>query len=189
MITRLAELLLDVFMRDGIISEDEGELYLYGIFIMLSNSFYLFVSFLIGLLFRNILASIGLYILFALIRNYAGGFHAKSEFQCGAFTIGTLIVSNIGIQMLMKHSEIAMSMILIFSSVFVFLISPVQSAEKPLSQGERGRYRLTARVLVTLYFLTAWICKYLNILMIANTIAMSLLLESIALVAGKTSKK
>ena len=70
-----------------VIEEDDKELYTYGFFILLSHLFYLAIAILLGVLLGILTENLLFYIFFMLLRNYAGGFHAKSERVCTLLTI------------------------------------------------------------------------------------------------------
>lgn len=87
MITALAVSIVDMLCNALAMEEDDKELYTYGFFILLSHLFYLAIAVLLGVLLGILTENLLFYIFFMLLRNYAGGFHAKSERVCTLLTI------------------------------------------------------------------------------------------------------
>ena len=82
MINNLSAHIIDKLISKGNITEDERELYIYGLFISISHLMYLILAIVFGLIFKCFLESVIFYIAFQFIRRYAGGFHAKTETRC-----------------------------------------------------------------------------------------------------------
>ena len=82
MIGKLSDKLTLALIRRGQIDADERELYAYGFFILLSDLFFGIIACLIGAVCGVILEAILFYIAFRCIRQYAGGYHAKTETRC-----------------------------------------------------------------------------------------------------------
>lgn len=82
MINNLAKRFADRLLENGSIPEDEQELYIYGLFMLLSSLMYLILACFLGCILGCVLESIIFYIAFQFIRRYAGGYHASTETRC-----------------------------------------------------------------------------------------------------------
>lgn len=90
MISRLANIISEKLLRAQVIEEADRELYVYGFFILLSQGIYFCLTALFGFLFGTLWENIVFYIMFSILRGYAGGFHASSESTCAFLTIAAL---------------------------------------------------------------------------------------------------
>lgn len=82
MITNLGEKISHKLAASGTISPDDVDLYSYGFFLLLSSVLYLVVVAILGSAFGILWESIVFYFLFSILREYAGGIHAKTEHGC-----------------------------------------------------------------------------------------------------------
>ena len=85
--TWIAERITQKLIASSVIEEGDRELYRYGFFILLSSILYLVVAAIFGSAFGILWESIVFYFLFSILREYAGGIHAKTEHGCMLSTI------------------------------------------------------------------------------------------------------
>lgn len=82
MIINLGEKIAHKLAASGTISSEDIDLYGYGFFLLLSSALYLVVVAIFGSAFGILWESIVFYFLFSILREYAGGIHAKTEHGC-----------------------------------------------------------------------------------------------------------
>ena len=189
MITNLGEKIAHKLAASGTISSEDIDLYGYGFFLLLSSALYLVVVALLGSAFGILWESIVFYFLFSILREYAGGIHAKTEHGCMFSTIMALLLSIIGIRKMMQAELSTAAMVfLIVGCAAVFLFSPLDVPEKPLSADDWRYYRRISRRLAAAYALlgiwaagAGWPILY--------PIAASATLEGILLLAGTINQK
>lgn len=189
MITNWGEKIARKLAASGTISPEEIDLYGYGFFLLLSSTLYLIVVAIFGSVFGVLWESIVFYFLFSILRGYAGGIHAKTEYDCMLSTILALLLSTMGIRGMLQaeHSTMAMMLLIVGCSV-VFLFSPLDVPEKPLSSGDWRHYRRISRNLAVAYVLfgvwarvAGWHILY--------PLAASTTLEGILLLSGTANLK
>ena len=189
MITNLGEKIAHKLAASGAISSEDIDLYGYGFFLLLSSALYLVVVAIFGSAFGILWESIVFYFLFSILREYAGGIHAKTEHGCMLSTILALLLSIIGIRKMMQDELSTAAMVfLIVGCATVFLFSPLDVPEKPLSAEDWRYYRRISRRLAVAYALlgvwaaaAGWLILY--------PIAASTTLEGILLLAGTINQK
>lgn len=98
MITSLGKKIARRLAASGTISPEEIDLYGYGFFLLLSSTLYLIVVAIFGSVFGVLWESIVFYLLFSILRGYAGGIHAKTERGCMLSTILALLLSTLSFQ-------------------------------------------------------------------------------------------
>lgn len=189
MITNWGEKIAHKLAASGTISSEDIDLYGYGFFLLLSSALYLVVVAIFGSAFGILWESIVFYFLFSILRGYAGGIHAKTEYGCMLSTILALLLSTMGIWGMLQAEHLTMAMILlIVGCAVVFLFSPLDVPEKPLSAEDWRHYRRISRWLVAAYALLGiwaaaadWPILY--------PLAASATLEGILLLTGTINQK
>lgn len=190
MISRLASNITQKLIRTGAIGEDDGELYIYGFFVLLSYVFSFCIAIIAGILFGVLFDSIMLCIMFVILRGYAGGFHSKSESRCTVCTIMALFLSAMCIRLFhMADTPIIAIALLCGGAVNIALLSPIDTPEKPLTKEERQRYGKLTRLCLIAIILAGILSTlfHRNGILYAATVCVSL--ESILLWSSKLFRR
>ena len=95
MITNWGEKIARRLAASGTILSEDVDLYGYGFFLLLSSALYLFVVAIFGSALGIFWESILFYFMFSILREYAGGIHAKTERGCMLSTILALLLSEL----------------------------------------------------------------------------------------------
>lgn len=182
--TWIAEHITQKLIASSVIEESDRELYSYGFFLLLSSVLYLVVAAIFGSAFGILWESIVFYFLFSILREYAGGIHAKTEHGCMLSTILALLLSIIGIRKMIQAELSTTAMVfLIVGCAAVFLFSPLDVPEKRLSAEDWRYYRRISRRLAAAYALLG-VCAAAAGWPILYPVAASATLEGILLLAG-----
>lgn len=189
MINNLSVRLTDKLLTKGIIIEDERELYIYGFFMLLSHLMYLVLACIFGLLFKCFIESIVYYVAFQFIRKYAGGYHAATETRCEILSTLSIIVS-IGVIKLSKIYDIKTIFLLVtlISMVLIFCLCPLDTPEKPLSKKEFKYFRKISWIILLVISSVIIVSYFFKFNILFTPCCVSLVLESVLLVAGKIKR-
>lgn len=189
MISRLSSIITEALCKSQVIEKADRELYVYGFFVLLSQGLFLLISALFGLMFGTLWESIVFYIMFSTLRCYAGGFHASKESVCTCCTTVALFLASLSIRITSKVESVMVPLcILVLSSAVVYLLSPLDSEDKPLTSSEFRDYRRKSRAIVIALTAIAisGVCLHLpGLLYAAST---SMVLECTLLVLGYVKK-
>lgn len=162
------------------------EIYHYGFFIIFSSVIFFSLTLLLGIIFNIILSSIVFYIAFFIIRQYAGGYHAASEIRCNIITCCLILISIVLIKLSTIYNFNNILLLSVFLSfICIFLYSPLDTCEKPLSKEEKEYYAKVSRSILIVMMCVigiTYISRHNNIF---SSLCMSLNLESILLIMGK----
>ena len=189
MATAIAERIVGKLIATSVVEEVDRELYVYGFFLLITRFFFFLVTFAFGGLLGIPLESVIFYIVFILLRSYAGGVHAKTEMACTVWTTLAMAASVLGIKaMELTSSNFAVSLILITGSLCIFVFCPLDTKEKPLSSQEKKHYRIVCRLLISLCVAASIIAQSLPLSIVRYSIASGIFLESIFLSLGKLNK-
>lgn len=189
MINKLSEFLTKKMLSDNTINDEDKELYVYGLFMLLSQLMFFIIACIFGFILNCIIESIIFYIAFQFIRRYAGGYHAKTETRCE-------ILSSLSILcciMLIKFSKIyyikiSLLCISLVCAVLIFIFCPLDTPEKPLSEKEFKYFRKISLIILLGILIAIAISCYFEIGYIFAPCCMSLILEGILISAGKIKK-
>lgn len=189
MINNLSSRLTDRLIAKGNITKDDRELYIYGFFILLSHIMYFSLSAFFGLLFQCLIESLIFYIAFQFIRMYAGGYHAKTETRCEILSTLSLLVCTAIIKLINTYNfQTLLLFVTILSAVCIFAFCPIDTPEKPLTEKEFKCFRKISWIILLVIAIVILISYFFKINTIFAPCCLSLILESLLLIAGKLKK-
>ena len=175
-----------MLVTSSLIEEGDWELYSYGFFMIIGRIYYFFVTVVTGLLMGIPFESALFYVVFMVLRTYAGGVHAKTEIACSVLTTLAMISSVLGIKQLeLLDNSLFPLLMLGTGSLCILLFSPMDTNEKPLDEQEQGKYKAICVVIVLMCIIVALISQLFSIHRIFYAIVCSIFLESILLIVGK----
>lgn len=143
------------------------------------------ISILFGIALDIPFLSILFYIVFCLVRNFAGGIHADSETRCDIITTLSILISEILIKIFINYSLVRITFVLIISSISLIAIKPVASSQKEINKQEKMHFHKKVIVLTALALIISIISILFGVYSIAISISISLSLATILLVLGK----
>lgn len=184
MATKLAERIVRKLIAVSVVEEGDRELYIYGFFLLITRFFFFLVTVVFGFSLKIPYESVVFYIVFILMRSYAGGVHAKTEMACTVWTtvaMGSAVVIIKILEVLNRKTLL----ILIFSDLCILRITPLDTNEKPLTEQDKRRYRKICYVMVATCNLIIIAGSVLSIPLLCYPVVCSMLLEAILLVIGK----
>lgn len=189
MISKLSAYLTEKMLSNGTISKEDKELYIYGLFMLISHLVFFIISCVFGLILGYALESIVFYVAFQFIRRYAGGYHAATETRCAILSALSIFGCIVAIRLSKIYDiQTALLIISVLSAVCIFLFCPLDTPEKPLTDKE-FRYFRKISWLILLAIVVAIIVSYIfKFKIVTVPCCLSLILESILLVAGKIKK-
>lgn len=186
MISKLSIAFTKKLVQNDIIPATEQEMYVYGFFMLISHLFYLIVACIFGIIFNCFIESVIFYVFFQSIRQYAGGYHAKTEIKCEILSTISIALCIFVIK-LSKIHDIKMFLIILsfIFTILVFILCPLDTPEKKLTKKEKKHFR-TISWIILIFILIIIIISYLmelNVLFASS--CMSLILEGILVLLGK----
>lgn len=186
MINNLSSRLTDKMIAKGNITEDERELYIYGLFMLLSQIMYFFLSVIFGFLLQCFIESVIFYIAFQFIRRYAGGYHAKTETRCEIMSTLSIFACLVVIRLFKLYGfDTVLLCLAIVAAISIAVFCPLDTPEKPLSEKEFKYFRKISWVILFVITVTIVISYFFRFNVLFAPCCMSLILESILIIAGK----
>lgn len=144
------------------ISSENKPIYQYGIQQGLTIGLNFFTTFAIGLIFHMIIESFLFLAVYIPLRSFAGGVHAKTANRCYVYSTIMIIVALLVIKFFPFGIFIGSCLSLINGTI-IFLLAPVETANKKLDELEKQVYKKRARIILIielviqfLIALTSW---------------------------------
>lgn len=189
MISKLSTRLTEKLLSNGTISNEDKELYIYGLFMLLSQLMFFIIACIFGLILECLFESIIFYIAFMLIRRYAGGYHALTETRCEILSTLSILACIVVIR-LSKTYDIQTVLLIIsaVSSVCIFVLCPLDTPEKPLSNKEFKYFRKVSWIILFVIIIAIIVSYVFKFQMVLVPCCLSLILENILLAAGKIKR-
>lgn len=186
MISKVSNRITQKLVKRNIISDEEKELYDYGLFMIISYMTFFLISILFGIALNILFPSILFYISFCLVRNFAGGIHANSEIKCDIITTVSIIISEILIRLFIDYVFVKLAfLMLVIASVCLCLIKPVATTQKEISQQEKLHFHKIVVVLTVTFFIISIISIILGFHSIIISLSTSLTFANTLLIIGK----
>ena len=189
MISKLSNYLTEKLLSNGTIIDEDKELYIYGLFMLISHLMFFIIACIFGLILGCIFESIIFYIAFQFIRRYAGGYHASTETRCEILSTLSILACIVVIKLSKTYDfQTVLLLITILSAVCIFVFCPLDKPEKPLSDKEFKYFRKVSWIILFVIIVAIIISYVFKFQMVTVPCCLSLILESILLAAGKIKR-
>lgn len=189
MINKLSTYLTEKLLSNGTIGEDDKDLYIYGLFMLISHLMFLIIACVFGLILGCVFESIIFYIAFQFIRRYAGGYHASTETRCDILSTLSILACIVVIRLSKVYDiQIALLIISALSAVCIFVFCPLDTPEKPLTNKEFRYFRKISWIILFVIIVAIVVSYIFKFRMVTVPCCLSLILESILLAVGKIKR-
>ncbi len=190
MISALSRRIVNSLCNKAVIEETDKELYAYGFFVLLSKLFFFIIAIIFGLIFNAVYESTVFFLMFSLIRSYAGGIHAPKEWLCTLFTSVSLFFGIALIKsMSVYHAKYFAFAIIAVSVFFTAIFSPLDTPEKPLSKNEKKFFKIKSFIILFFMVFVSLSAFFFSKTRTFYAVTASLLLECILIAAGKIKQR
>lgn len=150
MISEISKRISLFLCRKSIIDYKDIEIYKYGFETICSTIIGFVITIAIGLIFQMFFLSIAYYVMFVAIRQFTGGYHAKTYCRCNlTFAIVTSLVFSLTKMVVYSKTYTLPNHILflVLSFIVIWNFSPIENENKPLDQAQKKKNRCIAIVL------------------------------------------
>lgn len=162
MVEYIVDILTKSLLANGLIKENEKNIYFYSIQVLIEKIIGFSAIFLIAFLQRCLLETVLFILCFSKLRKCTGGFHASKFSGCFAGTIGIYIVYlKFIFPLLLKNIEVNMIM-LIASGMVIFILGAVNHPNMDWNKKEYEENKILARMTVLLELMVIVALTYLR---------------------------
>lgn len=153
MIAKLAKSTAYFFVEKQVVKKEDEEVYAYGMELLYSSIFNTALAAIIAIITNTVYPTAAFVITFIVIRQYIGGYHAKTHLGCMLILAAVLCCFAVLSRYIPTECEILISMPAIGLSMFLILkFAPVEHPNKPLSCKEKSRLRKSGIISVFTVF-------------------------------------
>lgn len=173
-------------VKSQIVSKQDVPIYQYGLKMLLLKMAYI-TSFIIYALLVGALKETILFLLtYSFLRSYSGGYHASSILRCYLVSLSTIILNSVLCKVSIAGILFKIDIVLlILSSIFIFLFSPVDNHEKQLDDLEKKVYGYRAKICVVCCFTVFIVLNVLNVTQtMVIAVSNAVIFESVMMVLG-----
>ena len=186
MATAIAERIVGKLIAASAVEEVDRELYIYGFFLLITRFYFFLVTIAFGFFLRIPCESVVFYIVFILLRSYAGGVHAKTEMACTVWTTLAMGTATAFIKIL-EYTNTKVPVCFLLCNICILTFSPLDSGEKPLDIEDRRRYQKICVLLLLIFDMVALVANYLTFPVLYYPVICGICLEAVLLSIGKLS--
>ncbi len=139
---RISSKIISLLCENNILERDKQELYTYALEILFQSILHFSTAVIIGCVFCMALESFLMFLSFSLVRRFAGGLHAKTPLRCYFTSIAAILSMLFLIWIFTKwENDVAYYIILFISNLTIWIASPIESSNKPLSYKEKKIFK------------------------------------------------
>ena len=171
-----------------LIDRSHTDVYRYGIQQLLTLILNIVSFFIIGIIFHVILPTMLFLLFYAILRIYAGGYHAKTPIRCYLFSNVIVILFAIIFQHL-PMTHIGCSIFTLICAVFILCFSPVGCKNKPLSEKEKKHYRTRSIIVLLAEIAAQQVSVWIGLEMIMFSATLAIGFVSSMMLLGVLSNK
>lgn len=188
MLTSLCRIIVDFFIRENIVSEEQRDIYQYGIEICVSTLIGLLIVLAIGIFSGKFIESVIFYIVFCLTRAFCGGFHARSHLLCKATLICVLILV-LAVDLVLSDIEnYYWFIVYLYSLIIVYAFAPIENPNKRLTSDDKKRCKIISIILMMVW-LVVMIVFYNFGSELYHIVALTLFFVASLMLLGKYSER
>lgn len=144
----IADSIAVLFLKKNIINEDELPVYQYGMQVLICNIAGMLTVLIVGILISRLVESIIFITIYATLRIYTGGYHARTPLVCNIVFLGTYLVT-VMLEALKVNNSVVWIMYLL-SCLIILRFSPIENVNKELDEKDKEIYRNKSLIISTL---------------------------------------
>lgn len=160
-LNKIARKLTAKLLIQNIIPEDYADIYIYGFELLLSFMFSTSVIVLAGVLCGRLVQTIAFLVVFIVLRSFTGGYHALQYWFCSVVTFsifGLVLLTSEFVEV----SLIFYILLSVIGIVTIALMVPVENSNKPLSDGQKKKYKIISFSLFIIFVALGAVINYFD---------------------------
>lgn len=175
-------------LRKDVITQEDYEIYLFGIEQVLSTTFNLLSVLLLGMALQCVLQMVLLVTAFIVLRSYAGGYHASTPLRCYLLSMTIIFIFLSALKYFNWDIRVLMGLLLV-SGVVILTLAPVDTENKPIDEVEYHHYRRKAIIVWAIEVFLVVLCAVLGFEIVVESIVATHVIMAMTLIVGSKSKE
>ena len=179
MISKISTAVSEWLVAQGAVTVKEKNLFSYAVYSFLFGMMPIFIIVILGLIFGMLPEGLLLITPFMLLRKFSGGYHLESSIVCTVTSTSLLTISLLAVRAVKTSGTILiLSVLVVFSAITLFLLSPIDSKARHLSAKERMVFGHIARVITSVFLLIYFMLVLLDQTGIAAPIGIGMIIPA-----------
>lgn len=184
MIKEISTKIVNFLLCKEIIVSEDVEIYQFGIEQVLTTLINILTTIILGVLFGKVFQAVMFLVAFMILRSYSGGFHASTTIGCYILSAISILAA-LSVLSFFNIEKFNCIELMLLSGVMVFLLSPVDTFNKPLDDIEHIIYKKRAVVVWIIETFVSILFILFNFNELAVCIMLAQVLVDLALVSGR----
>lgn len=188
---KISTFLADYCIRHSQVPREKREIYIYGFKLIFADIINFGIIILFGLYTAKLKESIIFLITLCGLRQYSGGFHAKTFLICRISMIITYVAVTVTTIFLESRKEVFFIVLIlnIISTIFISILAPIENANKKLSIYQKSENKIKSIIASAVFSLGSTLLTVSNFKTEGVTISITILAVGILMVIGLVAKK
>ncbi len=149
MLEKVSDRITALLVSQGVILEEDSDIYSYGLALIISFLFNTVVMLIVGALVNRFIETLLFLAVFVLLRSFTGGYHADTFLKCMLITFSTyalvIALSSIDVIIPIYLSCLAIGF------VIVLFTAPVEHPNKEISERKKVHHKITSAVMYIIF--------------------------------------
>lgn len=180
----ITDLIVQFMLKHSVIEAEDAEIYKFGFNQLIFISINLITTVIIGILFSMLFESIIFLVSYMVVRVYAGGYHAKTQFRCYIISSFFIVLALLGVRYI-NWEGFASIIAITIAAMIIFKLSPVETKNKPLDDIETKIYKTKSRQRIVTIYVLCIVARFLNYETIFKSVSMAIIILSFVLLIGQ----
>lgn len=144
------------FVEKNIICAEQAPIYAYGVELILATILNTVVILSIGIFMGRFLETVLFLLTFAVIRSFAGGYHADTHLKCLLILVAVFLVNMLLLSLIPeKYILVVTISVALAGLLLIFFYAPVDHENKKFDEGEGHKYKIKSRAFALVFTLVA----------------------------------
>ena len=169
---RICEFLVNKCISQGIVEQEDAEIYTFGLKSILSYIVGLLISCSIGVLFHMFWQALIIYAFVYPLRIYVGGYHAQKPSTCFIYSVALFSLAMVVLKCFWISINIQVAIIVILQ-FFLITLCPIASENKRLYHYEITKYKKNAIIVLCIESVIWLLLNYFKYYHIAQAIVVA----------------
>ncbi len=188
MFYQTSERIAQKLVEKNTISSENKPIYQYGIQQGFTIGLNILTTLIIGLIFQMVIESFLFLAVYIPLRSFAGGVHAKTANRCYVYSTLMIIAALLVIKFFPFGIFIGSCLSLI-SGAIIFLLAPVETANKKLDELEKQVYKKRARIILIIELVIQFLIALMSLDNIMMCFSLAFVSLSLVMLAGIIKNK
>nr|WP_312576344.1 accessory gene regulator B family protein [Sedimentibacter sp.] len=193
MISSLSQSILNSFIEQRIISEEDKNIYAYGAEIAILYSINLLAMIIISAFMNMVAECITFLIIFVPLKGYTGGYHASNSKIC--FVISCLTVT--AVLFITKYiaanaDKFILFLIMAVAGILIYILGPIEDKNKPITKNESIHYKGKIKSILIIEFILAMIMNSVGLhrilFIFCSSFVITFILSSLGYIKNKINE-